>query len=89
MSLGFIFPGQGAQFVGMGKDVFEKSPVAKRLFEQANDLLGYNLAELCFEGPEEELKKTYITQPAIFVHSVIVAELLKEMGFSPSGPVRA
>jgi [acyl-carrier-protein] S-malonyltransferase len=78
--IAFLFPGQGSQFVGMGKDLFESSPAAKELFDTANDIMGTDLAKICFDGPEEELKQTRITQPAIFVHSVVVHRLLQEKG---------
>lgn len=67
----YIFPGQGAQFSGMGKDLYDLSPMAKNLFKQADEVLGYDLSRVMFEGSEEELKETKITQPAIFTHSVI------------------
>lgn len=69
----YIFPGQGAQFTGMGKDIYEANPKAKALFDQANEILGFNLAETMFTGSAEEQKQTKITQPAIFVHSVAIA----------------
>lgn len=72
----YIFPGQGAQFEGMGKDLFDKSPLAKELFEQANDILGFNITDIMFHGSAEDLKQTKVTQPAIFLHSVISAKLL-------------
>lgn len=71
----YVFPGQGAQFEGMGKDLYENSEQAKSLFEQANSILGYRISEVMFEGSAEELKQTKITQPAIFLHSVIKAIL--------------
>lgn len=77
----FVFPGQGAQFVGMGKDLYDQQPPAKRLFEQANDILGFRITDLMFEGQEEDLKQTRVTQPAIFLHSVILASALE--GFQP------
>jgi len=70
----YIFPGQGAQFPGMGKDLYESNDIAKKLFDQANDLLGFNITQIMFEGTEEELKQTKVTQPAIFLHSVILAK---------------
>lgn len=72
----YIFPGQGAQFTGMGKDLYESSAQAKSRFEQANDILGFRITDIMFEGSEDELKQTKVTQPAIFLHSVILAELL-------------
>jgi len=83
MKKAFIFPGQASQFVGMGKDLYDKFPAARNLFDQANEIMGLDLKSICFEGPEEELKKTNITQPAIYVHSVVVAEILKGMGKLP------
>ncbi|MDR3262244.1 MAG: ACP S-malonyltransferase [Tannerella sp.] len=72
----YVFPGQGAQFVGMGKDLYEQNPLAKRLFEQANDLLGFRITDIMFAGTDEDLKQTKVTQPAIFLHSVILAKSL-------------
>ena len=69
----FVFPGQGAQFTGMGKDLYEKSPVAKEYFEKANDILGFRITDLMFEGTAEDLRQTKVTQPAVFLHSVISA----------------
>lgn len=69
----FVFPGQGSQFVGMGKDLYEKNPRAQELFEKANDLLGFRITDVMFGGSEEELKQTRVTQPAIFLHSTILA----------------
>lgn len=66
----YVFPGQGAQFEGMGKDLFDRSSEARRIFEEANELLGFNLSQVMFEGSGEELKQTKVTQPAIFVHSI-------------------
>ncbi len=85
MKTAFIFPGQASQFVGMAKDLYETFELARSYFDRANEILGFDLKKVCFEGPEEELKKTYITQPAIFVHSVVVNELLKEKGMQPQG----
>ena len=70
-----MFPGQGAQFVGMGKDLFIKSPLAKKLFEHANEILGFSITDIMFEGDAEALKQTKVTQPAIFLHSVISFQL--------------
>ena len=78
MKKAFVFPGQGAQFVGMGKDLYENSPEAKELFEKANEILGFRITDLMFEGTDEDLKQTKVTQPAIFLHSVILAKSLKE-----------
>lgn len=72
----YVFPGQGAQYVGMGKDVYENSPMAKELFEKANEILGFRITDLMFEGTDEDLKQTKVTQPAIFLHSVILAKNL-------------
>lgn len=74
----FVFPGQGAQFVGMGKDLYENNPLAKELFEKANDILGYRITDIMFDGTDEELKQTKVTQPAVFLHSVIKALCLGE-----------
>lgn len=79
----FVFPGQGAQFVGMGKDLYDNNPLAKELFEKANDILGYNITEIMFNGTDEELKQTKITQPAVFLHSVISALCMGD-DFAPS-----
>jgi len=70
----YIFPGQGAQFVGMGKDLYDSNPEAKKLFEHANEILGFNITDIMFNGTEEDLKQTRVTQPAVFIHSVILAE---------------
>ncbi len=80
MKTAFLFPGQASQYVGMGQDLYEKYASAREVFDQANDIMGFDLKKICFEGPEEELKKTYITQPAIFVHSVAVFNILQEKG---------
>ena len=69
----FVFPGQGTQFSGMGKDLYESSPLAKDLFEQANDILGFRITDIMFNGTDEELRQTKVTQPAVFLHSVITA----------------
>ena len=81
--LAFVFPGQGAQAVGMGKDFCEQYDVAKKLFQQADEALGYSIREMCFEGPAEDLKLTANTQPAILTMSVIANEILKEHGIQP------
>lgn len=78
----YVFPGQGAQFVGMGKDLYENSPLAKELFEKANEILGFRITDLMFAGTDEDLKQTNVTQPAIFLHSVILAKTLGE-SFKP------
>ena len=72
----FVFPGQGAQFVGMGKDLYENDARAKEMFEKANDILGFRITDLMFNGTEEDLRQTKVTQPAIFLHSVILAKTL-------------
>ncbi|MCJ7447529.1 MAG: ACP S-malonyltransferase [Bacteroidales bacterium] len=72
----YVFPGQGAQFTGMGKDLYDKSPLAKDLFEKANSILGFRITDLMFFGTEENLKQTKVTQPAIFLHSTILAAIL-------------
>jgi len=78
MKKAFVFPGQGAQFVGMGKELYENSPAAKALFEQANEILGFRITDLMFNGTDADLKQTKVTQPAIFLHSVILAKSLTE-----------
>lgn len=78
----FVFPGQGAQFVGMGKDLYENEPLARELFEKANEILGFRITDLMFEGTEEDLKQTRVTQPAVFLHSVILAKTLGQ-DFAP------
>ncbi len=79
----YVFPGQGAQFVGMGKDLYENYPVAKTMFEKANDILGFRITDLMFAGTDEDLKQTKVTQPAIFLHSVILAKVLGD-SFTPN-----
>src|SRR2546425_3199291 len=82
--IAFLFPGQGSQAVGMGKDLAEKYPVARQTFEEADTALGYKLSQLCFEGPEEQLRMTEITQPAILTASVAAWRVLNEKGITPS-----
>jgi [acyl-carrier-protein] S-malonyltransferase len=72
----YVFPGQGAQFIGMGKDLYDKSPLAKEMFEKANSLLGFRITDLMFSGTDEDLRQTKVTQPAIFLHSAILAAIL-------------
>jgi [acyl-carrier-protein] S-malonyltransferase len=76
MAHAFIFPGQGAQFTGMGKSLYDSNPAAKAMFEEANDILGFNIAQIMFEGSADDLKQTKVTQPAIFLHSVIAFQHL-------------
>ena len=79
----YVFPGQASQFVGMGKDMYENSPLAKDIFEQANSILGYRISDIMFEGTEEDLKQTKVTQPSVFLHSVIKAKLAGD-AFKPN-----
>ena len=78
----FVFPGQGAQFVGMGKDLYDNNPIAKELFEKANDILGYRITDIMFNGTDDDLKQTKVTQPAVFLHSVISARCMGD-AFKP------
>jgi [acyl-carrier-protein] S-malonyltransferase len=78
----YVFPGQGAQYVGMGKDLYEKFPLAKEMFEQANAILGFRITDLMFAGTDEDLRQTRVTQPAIFLHSVILAAVMGD-NFKP------
>ena len=78
----YLFPGQGAQFSGMGKSLYDQNLSAKRMFEQANDILGFRITDLMFDGTDEDLKQTKVTQPAIFLHSVILSKMLGE-AFQP------
>ena len=83
MMKAYVFPGQGAQFVGMGKDLYDTNPLAKELFEQANEILGFRITDLMFDGTDEDLRQTKVTQPAIFLHSVILAKTMGE-DFTPN-----
>lgn len=74
----YVFPGQGAQFIGMGKDLYDNSEMAKDYFNKANEILGFNITEIMFNGTDEQLKETKVTQPAIFLHSVILAKVLRD-----------
>ena len=76
MKKAFVFPGQGAQFPGMGKDLFDQSDLARNLFEKADEILGFGITGIMFNGTEEDLRQTKVTQPAIFLHSVILAVVL-------------
>ena len=78
----YVFPGQGAQFPGMGKDIYETNSLAKELFDKANEILGFNITEIMFNGTDEQLRQTNVTQPAIFLHSVILAKTLGD-NFKP------
>ena len=82
MKTAYVFPGQGAQFAGMGKDLYDNNPEAREMFEKANEVLGFRITDLMFNGTEEDLKQTKVTQPAIFLHSVILAKSLGDV-FKP------
>jgi [acyl-carrier-protein] S-malonyltransferase len=79
----YIFPGQGAQFPGMGKDLYDSSPLAQELFKKADEILGFSISEIMFHGSEEDLRQTKVTQPAVFIHSVIMAKMLGDQ-FQPN-----
>src|SRR5579875_4134507 len=83
-TLVFLFPGQNSQFVGMGRDLYERFPAARRTFEEADDALGFSVSRLCFEGPEEQLKLTEFQQPAICTVSVAALRVLAERGLAPA-----
>ena len=72
----FVFPGQGAQYVGMGKDLYESYSLAKEMFEEANELLGFRITDVMFDGTSDDLKQTKVTQPAVFIHSVIASKVM-------------
>ena len=76
MKKAYVFPGQGSQFSGMGKELYKKSAVAREMFETANDILGFRITDIMFEGSAEDLRQTKVTQPAVFLHSVILAKVL-------------
>ena len=83
MKKAYVFPGQGAQFTGMGKDLYDNSPIAREMFAKANEILGFDITKIMFEGSDEELKQTKVTQPAIFLHSTILAACLGD-SFTPN-----
>ncbi len=82
VKIAFVFPGQGSQFVGMGKDFYDHVPEARQLFEEANEVLGYDLASICFNGPDETLRLTENTQPALLIHSTMALNILRENGIN-------
>ena len=75
----YVFPGQGAQFPGMGKDLYDNYPLARELMQQANEVLGFSLTDVMFDGSEEDLRQTRVTQPAIFLHSVVACRLMTQL----------
>ena len=81
MKIAYVFPGQGAQYPGMGKELYENSDIAREMFEKANDILGFRITDIMFEGTAEDLRQTKVTQPAVFIHSVVLA---KTLGVEPS-----
>ena len=81
--ISFVFPGQGSQVVGMCKDVYDSSPIARKTFQEADEALGFSISKMCFEGPEDDLRLTYNTQPAILTVSVALARVLEQEGFKP------
>ncbi len=78
MSIAFVYPGQGSQYVGMGKDLCDFYPEIKEIYQKADKIVGFELSRICFEGPEEELKQTFVTQPAIFLHSIAVTKIVEK-----------
>lgn len=84
MKKAYVFPGQGSQFTGMAKDLYESSPLAKKMLEDANDILGFRITDIMFNGTADDLKATKVTQPAVFLHSVVMAECLRD-GYVPEG----
>jgi len=82
VKIAFVFPGQGSQFIGMGKDFYDHVPDAKELFDEAVDVLGYDLVNICFNGPDETLRLTENTQPALLIHSTMALKILRENGIN-------